>query len=40
MSFYLVKNMDKVRSYFPEKNIPGRSQDELVLNQLMNIIEI
>ena len=31
--------MDKVRSYFPEKNVPGRSQDELVLNQLMNIIE-
>ena len=31
--------MDKIRSYFPEKNIPGRSQDELILNQLMNIIE-
>ena len=31
--------MDKIRSYFPEKNVPGRSQDELVLNQLMNIIE-
>ena len=31
--------MDKIRTYFPEKNIPGRSQDELALNQLMNIIE-
>ena len=34
---YIV--MDKIRSYFPEKNIPGRSQDELALNQLMNIID-
>lgn len=31
--------MDKIRNYFPEKIIPGRTQDELVLNQLMNIIE-
>ena len=31
--------MDKIRSYFPEKEVPGRSPDELVLNQLMNIIE-
>ena len=31
--------MDKIRNYFPEKNIPGRSQDEIVLNQLMNIID-
>ena len=31
--------MDKIRSYFPEKNIPGRTQDEIVLNQLMNIID-
>jgi len=31
--------MDKIRSYFPDKNIPGRTQDELALNQLMNIIE-
>ena len=31
--------LDKIRSYFPEKNIPGRTQDEIVLNQLMNIIE-
>ena len=31
--------MDKIRSYFPEKNTPGRTQDELALNQLMNIIE-
>ena len=31
--------LDKVRSYFPEKHVPGRTQDELVLNQLMNIIE-
>ena len=31
--------IDKIRNYFPDKNIPGRSQDELVLNQLMNIIE-
>ena len=34
---YIV--MDKIRNYFPEKNVPGRSQDELILNQLMNIIE-
>jgi hypothetical protein len=31
--------LDKIRSYFPEKNIPGRTQDEIVLNQLMNIID-
>ena len=31
--------LDKIRSYFPEKNIPGRAQDEIVLNQLMNIID-
>ena len=31
--------MDKIRSYFPEKNIIGRTQDEIVLNQLMNIID-
>ena len=31
--------MDKIRNYFPEKNIPGRTQDEIVLNQLMNIID-
>ena len=31
--------MDKVRSYFPESMTPGRSPDESVLNQLMNIIE-
>jgi hypothetical protein len=31
--------MDKIRSYFPEKNAPNRSKDELVLNQLMNIID-
>ena len=31
--------MDKIRSYFTEKNIPGRTQDEIVLNQLMNIID-
>lgn len=34
---YIV--MDKIRSYFPEKNVPNRSKDELVLNQLMNIID-
>ena len=34
---YIV--MDKIRNYFPERNIPGRTQDELVLNQLMNIVE-
>lgn len=34
---YIV--MDKIRSYFPEKNAPNRSKDELVLNQLMNIID-
>ena len=31
--------LDKIRSYFPEKNIPGRTQDEIALNQLMNIID-
>ena len=31
--------MDKIRSYFPDKNNPGRTQDEIVLNQLMNIID-
>ena len=31
--------MDKIRNYFPEKNIPGRTQEEIVLNQLMNIID-
>jgi hypothetical protein len=31
--------MDKVRNYFPEKISQGRSQDEIALNQLMNIIE-
>jgi hypothetical protein len=31
--------LDKIRNYFPEKNIPGRTQDEIVLNQLMNIID-
>ena len=31
--------LDKIRSYFPEKHVPGRTQDELCLNQLMNIIE-
>lgn len=31
--------MDKIRNYFPEKNIPGRTQDEIALNQLMNIID-
>jgi hypothetical protein len=34
---YIV--MDKIRSYFPEKDIPNRSKDELILNQLMNIID-
>jgi hypothetical protein len=34
---YIV--MDKIRNYFPEKNAPNRSKDELVLNQLMNIID-
>ena len=34
---YIV--MDKIRNYFPEKNVPNRSKDELVLNQLMNIID-
>ena len=34
---YIV--MDKIRSYFPEKNATNRSKDELVLNQLMNIID-
>ena len=31
--------MDKIRNYFPEKNIPGRTQEEIALNQLMNIID-
>ena len=31
--------MDKIKNYFPEKNIPGRTQDEIALNQLMNILE-
>ena len=31
--------MDKIKNYFPEKNIPGRTQDEIALNQLMNIID-
>ena len=31
--------MDKIRNYFPEKNVAGRSQDEIALNQLMNIID-
>ena len=31
--------MDKIRNYFPEKYIQGRTQDEIVLNQLMNIID-
>ena len=31
--------MDKIRNYFPEKNVTGRSQDEIALNQLMNIID-
>ena len=31
--------MDKIRSYFPNKNVPGRLKDEVVINQLMNIIE-
>ena len=30
---YIV--MDKIRSYFPEKDAPNRSKDELVLNQLI-----
>ena len=35
---YIV--MDKIRNYFPEKkSSSNRSQDELVLDQLMNIIE-
>ena len=34
---YIV--MDKIRNYFPEKDIPNRSKDELILNQLMNIID-
>ena len=31
--------MDKIKNYFPEKNIPGRTQDEIALNQLMNILD-
>ena len=31
--------MDKIKNYFPKKNIPGRTQEELDMNQLMNIIE-
>jgi serine/threonine protein kinase len=31
--------MNKVRNYFPKKISQGRSQDEIALNQLMNIIE-
>ena len=31
--------MDKIRNYFPDKNIPGRTQEEIALNQLMNIID-
>ena len=31
--------MDKIRNYFPEKNVAGRSQDEIALNQLLNIID-
>lgn len=31
--------MDKIRSYIPEKHVANRTQEELVLNQLMNIIE-
>ena len=31
--------MDKIRNYFPEKNFPGRTQEEIALNQLMNIID-
>jgi len=31
--------MDKIKNYFPEKNIQGRTQDEIALNQLMNILD-
>ena len=31
--------MDKIRNYFPQKYIKNRTQDEIALNQLMNIID-
>ena len=31
--------LDKIKNYFPEKNIIGRTQEEIALNQLMNIID-
>ena len=31
--------LDKIKNYFPEKNIVGRTQDEIAFSQLMNIID-